>query len=68
WLITHDPLTLEFSEDDEVEIDLGAEQLLGAEKGLKKIAVEVKSFLSDSALSDFHRALGQFLNYRLVIE
>ncbi len=47
---------------------MGAEQLLGAEKGLKKIAVEVKSFLSDSALSDFHRALGQFLNYRLVIE
>lgn len=68
WLITHDPLTLEFSEDDEVEIDLGAEQLLGAEKGLKKIAVEVKSFLSESALYDFHRALGQFLNYRLVIE
>jgi len=68
WLITHDPLTIEFSEDDEVEIDLGAEQLLGAEKGLKKIAVEVKTFLSESALYDFHRALGQFLNYRLVIE
>ncbi len=64
WVITHDPLTIEFSEDDEVEIDLGAEQLLGAEKGVEKIAIEIKSFLSESALYDFHRALGQFLNYR----
>ncbi|NJS12907.1 MAG: fatty-acid oxidation protein subunit alpha [Microcoleus sp. CSU_2_2] len=68
WVITHDPLTIEFSEDDEVEIDLGAEQLLGAEKGVEKIAIEIKSFLSESALYDFHRALGQFLNYRLVLE
>ena len=51
-----------------VEIDLGAERLIGAEKLGKKIAVEVKSFLSASALSDFHTALGQFLNYRLVLE
>ena len=43
-----------------VEIDLGAERLIGAEKLGKKIAVEVKSFLSASALSDFHTALGQF--------
>ncbi len=30
--------------------------------------MEVKSFLSDSAIFDFHLALGQFLNYRLVLE
>lgn len=30
--------------------------------------MEVKSFLNDSALADFHTALGQFLNYRLVLE
>ncbi len=68
WVITHDPLRLEFAENERVEIDLGAEKLLAAEKSGNKIAVEVKSFLSASALSDFHTALGQFLNYRLVLE
>lgn len=67
WVITHDPLRLDFTEYERVEIDLGAERLLVAEKSGKKIAVEVKSFLSASALSDFHTALGQFLNYRLVL-
>jgi hypothetical protein len=68
WIITHDPLRIEFGKDDEVRIDLGAERLLAAEKAGEKIAVEIKSFLSDSALFDFHLALGQFLNYRLVLE
>ena len=67
WVITHDPLRLDFTEDERVEIDLGAQRLLVAEKSGRKIAVEVKSFLSASALSDFHTALGQFLNYRLVL-
>ncbi|MBD2729353.1 XisH family protein [Nostoc sp. FACHB-892] len=68
WIITHDPLRIEFGKQDEVRIDLGAERLLAAEKAGEKIAVEIKSFLSDSALFDFHLALGQFLNYRLVLE
>ena len=68
WVITHDPLRVEFGEEDTVKIDLGAEQLLGAERAGEKIAVEVKSFLNDSALFDFHLALGQFLNYRLALE
>jgi XisH protein len=46
---------------------LGAERLLAAERGSEKIAVEIKSFLSESALFDYHGALGQFLNYRLVL-
>lgn len=50
WIVTDEPLTLEFSEDDEVETDMGAEKLLGAEKGGRKIAVEVKSFLSENCL------------------
>ncbi|BAY20331.1 excision controlling factor protein, XisH like protein [Calothrix sp. NIES-2100] len=65
---THDPLRVEFGEEDKISIDLGAEQLVGAEKAEQKIAVEIKSFLSDSAIFDFHLALGQFLNYRLVLE
>lgn len=68
WIVTHDPLILEFSEEDRLKIDLAAEQLLAAERDRQKIAVEVKSFLSESALFDFHLALGQFLNYRLVLK
>jgi hypothetical protein len=62
WTITHDPL--EFRMGVIVRIDLAAEQLLTAEKGKEKIAVEVKSFLSGSTLSEFHSALGQYINYR----
>jgi hypothetical protein len=68
WQITHDPLKIKFGEEDKIQIDLGAERILGAEKLGHKIAVEIKSFLSDSAVFDFHLALGQFLNYRLVLE
>lgn len=68
WLITHDPLNLKFGEFDQISIDLAAEKLLGAQKNGQKIAVEIKSFLNDSAIFDFHLALGQFLNYRLVLE
>lgn len=67
WLVTDDPLRLDVG-GTKFEIDLGAEQLLAAERGTEKIAVEVKSFLSDSPLTDYHAALGQFLNYRLALE
>lgn len=61
-------MRLEFGENDRVEIDLGAHQILAAQRIDQKIAVEIKSFLNDSALLDFHLALSQFLNYRLVLE
>lgn len=67
WKITDDPLRLEVG-GTKFEIDLGAEQLLAAERGEEKIAVEIKTFLSDSPLTDYHAALGQFLNYRLALE
>jgi XisH protein len=67
WKITDDPLRLEVG-GTKFEIDLGAEQLLAAERGEQKIAVEIKTFLSDSPLTDYHAALGQFLNYRLALE
>jgi hypothetical protein len=34
----------------------------------RKIAVEIKSFLNTSVITDFHAALGQFLNYRLALQ
>lgn len=67
WIVTDDPLRLEVG-GTKFEIDLGAEQLLAAERGTEKIAVEIKTFLSDSPLTDYHAALGQFLNYRLALE
>lgn len=48
-----------------MSIDLAAERLIAAEREGEKIAVEVKSFLEkSSAISEFHTALGQFINYR----
>lgn len=32
------------------------------------IAVEAKSFVAASAISEFHTALGQFLNYRVALK
>lgn len=66
WTITHDPLHLEFA-GEKFLVDLGAERLIAAAKGQLKIAVEAKSFLSSSPLSDFHLALGQYLHYRMAL-
>ncbi|HBL11589.1 MAG TPA: fatty-acid oxidation protein subunit alpha, partial [Cyanobacteria bacterium UBA11162] len=66
WIITHDPLTLEF-EDVTLFVDLGAEQFITAERGKEKIAVEIKSFIRESMVSEFHTAAGQFINYRLAL-
>ena len=63
WKITADPYAINI-DDVDFEIDLAAEQILAAERDNKKIAVEDKSFISPSNISDFHTALGQFLNYR----
>jgi hypothetical protein len=56
WVITDDPLKIEIG-GAKLEIDLGAEQILAAERAGKKIAVEIKSFLSDSPITDYHAAL-----------
>lgn len=66
WDITDDPLHFRFG-GVEIFIDLAAEKLIAAEKNGEKIAVEVKSFLGGSAISEFHTALGQFMNYRAVL-
>ncbi len=53
WEITNDPLELSTGEV-ELWADLGAERVIGAAKGLEKIAVEIKSFLGQSSVSEFH--------------
>ncbi|MEM6254280.1 MAG: XisH family protein [Cyanobacteria bacterium P01_D01_bin.156] len=67
WYISNDPLELAW-EEVKVKIDLAAERLIAAERDEEKIAVEIKSFISSSPISDFHTALGQFLNYRIMLE
>jgi len=67
WTITHDPLELEW-EEVRVKIDLAAEKLIAAQRAETKIAIEIKSFISPSPINEFHTALGQFLNYRLLLE
>ncbi len=67
WVITHDPLRLQY-QNKRVEIDLGAEKLLTAERGSEKIAVEIKSFLSRSKLQDFKVLLGQYQIYATLIK
>lgn len=67
WLITADPLKIKI-DGVKLEIDLAAEKVIAAEKQGRKIAVEIKSFLNTSAITDFHAALGQFLNYRLALQ
>ena len=62
WTITDDPLTFRVMNTD-LLIDIGAERLLGAERGDERIAVEIKSFIGKSAVQDLKEAAGQFLLY-----
>jgi XisH protein len=49
-------------------IDLGAERLIAAEQDRRKIAVEVKSFLSESRIADLEQALGQYILYNDILQ
>lgn len=66
WTITADPYQVSVGDVD-FEIDLAAE-MLAAERAGEKIAVEIKSFIGGSNVSEFHMALGQFLNYQFALE
>jgi hypothetical protein len=66
WTITHDPLQLKIGKKD-LFVDLGAEQLLAADKEGRKIAIEVKSFFGDSDVEDLEKALGQFTLYHDIL-
>lgn len=67
WIITHDPLHLKWGQKD-MYVDLGAKKLLAAQKAEKKIAVEIKSFVSPSEIKDLKDAVGGFVLYRAVIQ
>ena len=65
--ITHDPYKVKWGSPT-FQVDLGAEKLLAAEKGTKKIAVEVKSFINPSFFTAFYEAVGKFSSYQEAIE
>lgn len=49
WTITHDPLSIDLA-DGQLQIDLGAERLIAAQKQDEIIAIEIKSFVAPSAI------------------
>lgn len=67
WIVTNDPYEIRVG-GVEMYIDLGAEKLFAAERGEQRIAVEVKSFVGASNISEFHTAHGQYLDYRYALE
>ncbi|MGB3507783.1 MAG: XisH family protein [Microcoleaceae cyanobacterium] len=67
WIITHAPYRIDLGFVD-FYIDLGAERLIAAIKDGEKIAVEIKTFLGASTISEFHIAVGQFINYRIALQ
>jgi hypothetical protein len=67
WTITHDPLAVRYDELA-VGIDLGAERLLAAARGIEQIAVEIKTFGSRSPVRDLRDAIGQYELYRMILE
>lgn len=67
WEITHDPYPVLFGRRKGF-VDLGAEKIIAATKGTEKIAVEGKGFGGKSEVTEFERALGQFIMYFQAIQ
>lgn len=67
WTITHDPFTLSIGDKD-LFADLGAERIISAQKGVRKIIVEVKSFVSQSEVYDLEQATGQYTIYLRILK
>lgn len=66
WTITADPLRLVY-EDEKFEPDLAAEKIIIAERGIEKIAVEIKSFIGQTFRQDFYEALGAISSLSLCV-
>jgi hypothetical protein len=66
WAITADPLTFKIG-NVHVQIDLGAERLIAAERGTEKIAIEIKTFGNPSFITALYEAVGKYIIYRNVL-
>jgi hypothetical protein len=52
----------------QVQIDLGAERLIAAEKEGEQIAVEIKTFGNVSFITALYEAVGKYIIYRIFFE
>ncbi|MBV7335896.1 XisH family protein [Chloroflexi bacterium TSY] len=59
WKITDDPFRVRIGRK-RLKMDLGAERLISAEKGMHKIVVEIKSFVGRSDVKDLQQALNGY--------
>lgn len=67
WTITDDPFSILYK-GTRVYADLAAEKPFAAQKGERKIVVEVKVFNSPSPMSELEKALGQYGIYRTFLK
>ena len=67
WTITHDPFRLDIGEK-RLSVDLGAERLISADKDVRRIVIEVKSFVGQSDVRDLELAIGQYIVYLKVLQ
>jgi hypothetical protein len=67
WNVKADPLHLKWGKRD-FYVDLAASRFYLADKGERHIAVEVKSFTGESAMSALEQGLGQYLIYRSILK
>lgn len=66
WRITKEDFQLPWGGTRAI-IDIIADKVFVAEKEGRKIAVEVKSFVGKSNLSELEKAVGQFIIYRFAM-
>lgn len=66
WIITHDPMRFRWK-GRTIWPDLGIERVIAAERGVEKIAVEIKSFLEPVQLHEFYEAIGQYDTYKAAL-
>lgn len=67
WTITDDPLSFKVG-NLQVQIDLGAERIIAAERGSEKIAIEIKTFGHISFITALYEAVGKYIIYRNVLK
>ncbi len=67
WTITDDPFIIEFK-GLRLYADLGAEKPIAAERGGRKIVVEIKVFSGLSLITEMEKAVGQYGIYRTFLK
>jgi hypothetical protein len=67
WSILKEHYELKYR-GDKLYPDIAAEKTIVAERGPRKILVEIKSFLGRSFISDLQASIGQYVMYRDVIK